>query len=81
MARGTPVVANRSGGPIESVKDGKSGFLLDKDPENWSRVMLKLINDPKSRSEMKKFAKDYACNEFSLKYMGELLDKGLKGLA
>lgn len=80
MARGTPVIAINSGGPVESVKDGKSGFLLDKDPKNWSQVMEKLKSEEKLRQSIKKFAAEYACKEFSLKFMGDQLAKELSTL-
>jgi alpha-1,3/alpha-1,6-mannosyltransferase len=75
MARGTPVVASNSGGPTESVRHLKSGFLLDKDPGNWTRVMNRIKDNEMERNEISRFAKEYACREFSLKFMGEKLAK------
>jgi alpha-1,3/alpha-1,6-mannosyltransferase len=42
----TPVVAINSGGPLESIADGKTGFLLEKDPRKWAAVFKRIENEP-----------------------------------
>lgn len=46
-ASGTPVVAFRGSGLIESVADGVSGVLVDsRDPLEWARAVSALLADP-----------------------------------
>ena len=77
MARGTPVLAINSGGPIESVKNGLSGYLLEQNEKQWAECMQKFIDDPKIRKKFAEFAQKYAHDEFSLRSMGEKLSKAL----
>ncbi|MFB2598923.1 glycosyltransferase [Herbiconiux sp. P17] len=46
-ASGTPVVAARTGGLVESVLDGVSGILVgDRAPDAWGRIIDDLLHDP-----------------------------------
>jgi D-inositol-3-phosphate glycosyltransferase len=50
QACGTPVVAAAVGGLVTSVRDGESGVLVDgHDPDDWARVMDKLLAAPAYR--------------------------------
>lgn len=42
MAEGVPVVAVNSGGPVESVEDGITGFLCDSSAESFADAVLKI---------------------------------------
>ena len=47
QACGTPVVAAAVGGLVTSVRDGESGVLVDgHDPDDWARVLDKLLAAP-----------------------------------
>ena len=46
MAAHKPVIACNSGGPVETIKDGETGFLCDPTPQKFSLAMAKLIQDP-----------------------------------
>ena len=46
MACGTPVVALREGGFRESVEDGRTGMLVDPDPESVARAIGRLAAEP-----------------------------------
>ena len=35
----TPVIAVNDGGPLESVKDSETGFLLPQDSDKWADKM------------------------------------------
>ena len=80
MARGAPVIAIKSGGPTESVKDKKTGFLLEISPKDWAEQMEKIQNDNKLREKISLQAAKYACEEFSLSSMAQKLDKSLSAL-
>ena len=50
QACGTPVVAAAVGGLVTSVRDGESGVLIDgHDPDDWARVLEKLLAAPAYR--------------------------------
>ena len=34
-----PVLAHNSGGPIETVADGETGYLLSSNPQDWAEKM------------------------------------------
>lgn len=50
MACGLPVIVTRSGGMVESVLDGATGFIIDKDerrtPEQLADKIIQLLSDP-----------------------------------
>lgn len=52
MQHGVPVLAANTGGPLETVLDGKTGWLRDvKDVSAWTQVMQRIITD-ESAAEM-----------------------------
>lgn len=42
---GTPVIAYKSAGLIDSVKDGVSGIICEKDPVSMAKAILSVVND------------------------------------
>lgn len=52
MACGTPVVGVREGGIRESVVDGETGILTDRDPEHFAQAVEALLNDPARRAHL-----------------------------
>jgi glycosyltransferase involved in cell wall biosynthesis len=46
MASGKPVISVNEGGPKESIVSGKTGFLVDADPEEFFKKMEYLIKNP-----------------------------------
>ena len=60
-ASGTPVVAQRVAGLVESVADGESGVLVDsRDPAEWARVISILLDDPIYYEELSLSARQFA---------------------
>jgi D-inositol-3-phosphate glycosyltransferase len=60
-ASGTPVIAYRAAGLIESVADGESGVLLDsRDPADWARTMAEFFDDHDSLTAMQTSARRHA---------------------
>lgn len=43
MAAGRPVIACNSGGPVESVVHGRTGFLCDATPAAFAEAMGRLL--------------------------------------
>jgi glycosyltransferase involved in cell wall biosynthesis len=53
MAAGLPVVTSRSGTLVETVVDGKTGILVEKNnPEELADALLRLLNDADLREAM-----------------------------
>jgi len=60
-ACGTPAVAQRVSGLVESVADGESGVLVDsRDPAEWARVVSLLLDDPLYYDELAISARRFA---------------------
>jgi D-inositol-3-phosphate glycosyltransferase len=60
-ACGTPVVASRSTGMLDSVADGRSGILLDgRDPGRWAQVLAALLGDPERLGRLRDTARAHA---------------------
>jgi glycosyltransferase involved in cell wall biosynthesis len=46
MACETPVVAVKEGGVQESVVDGETGWLVEREPEEFAAALLRVLSDP-----------------------------------
>jgi len=65
MACGTPVVGVREAGVRETVRDGETGLLVDRDPEEYARAVLALLDDDRRRAEMGRRSREYAIENWS----------------
>ena len=66
MAAGTPVVATRSGALVETVQDGKTGLLVDKnDASTLATAILKLLENDELRESMSRAARQRALEYFT----------------
>nr|XP_057940470.1 alpha-1,3/1,6-mannosyltransferase ALG2 isoform X2 [Doryrhamphus excisus]XP_057940471.1 alpha-1,3/1,6-mannosyltransferase ALG2 isoform X2 [Doryrhamphus excisus] len=61
-----PVIAVNSGGPLESVADGKTGFLVEPTAEAFSKAMEKLVMEPHLRRDMGEAGRRRVEDKFSL---------------
>jgi len=60
-ASGTPVVAFRGSGLVESVADGVSGVLVSsREPRDWADVIALLLGDPSRLAELSSTARHHA---------------------
>lgn len=83
LASYAPLVAYRSGGPVEILEKG-GGVLVDGGPEDMANRIATLISDHRLRTEMGKAARRVAEIHYSIDAMGErhyafyrcLLDEG-----
>ncbi|XP_052171054.1 uncharacterized protein LOC127787185 isoform X2 [Diospyros lotus] len=75
MAAHKPVIACKSGGPVETVKDGVTGFLCDPTPQAFCSAMAKLIRDPQLAERMGAEAKRHVIESFSTKIFGRRLNQ------
>lgn len=70
MASGVPVVATKTGGASEAVKDGINGFLEEKGAcRELAEDILLLASDPDKRQAFSKRARENFREEFDISYM------------
>lgn len=67
MAAGVPVVATDAGGPLETVVDGKTGYLVPtEDPESLADRINALLADPDRAAAMGAAGRDRARSDFNI---------------
>jgi glycosyltransferase involved in cell wall biosynthesis len=72
MAAGLPVVTTRSGTVVETVIDGKTGYLVEKNnAEELANALLVLLNDDERRETMGRAGRLRALGHFSWDYIAE----------
>ncbi|KAJ4791528.1 hypothetical protein LUZ62_042774 [Rhynchospora pubera] len=74
MASRKPVIACNSGGPVETVRDGETGFLCDPSPMQFANAMLKLAKDAGLATKMGEEACKHVTNTFSTTIFGKQLN-------
>jgi glycosyltransferase involved in cell wall biosynthesis len=74
MAQGKPIVATRSGGPVEIVVDGVTGYLVyPRDDSAIAASVLRLLNDEKLRYSMGQAGYKRVTEKFSIdSYMADI---------
>jgi len=75
MACGTPVVAVKEGGFRESIIDGVTGFLVDRNPQLFAQKIKLLFKNQKLAQKMGKAARVYVKKEWSWEKHIEKLEK------
>ncbi|KIY98579.1 hypothetical protein MNEG_9380 [Monoraphidium neglectum] len=80
MASGRPVVACNSGGPVESVPDGRGGFLCEPAAGPWADALESLL-DARGAAKMGAAARAHVQEAFSRAAFGERLDRHVHALA
>ncbi|KAM8825910.1 alpha-1,3/1,6-mannosyltransferase ALG2 [Synchiropus picturatus] len=68
-----PVIAVNSGGPLESVVDGETGFLCEPTAHAFSQAMEKLVMDPVLRRKMGQAGRKRVQDKFSLQAFSDQL--------
>ena len=68
-----PVIAVNSGGPLESVADGETGFLCEPTADAFSKAMLKLVREPRLRRDMGQAGRRRVQDKFSLQAFSDQL--------
>lgn len=77
MHAGLPVLASNTGGPLETIVEGKTGWLRDAHADDeWTAVMDKVLYGltKKEVEQMAVAGKQRAQREFSLTAMGDRLE-------
>ncbi|OQR82667.1 alpha-1,3-mannosyltransferase [Achlya hypogyna] len=82
MACGTPVVAADSGGPLESIVHGETGFHCAPTGDAWAAVLATLLeNANKLTTTLGGAGKRRAAELFSLEAFATTLDRDMRALA
>jgi glycosyltransferase involved in cell wall biosynthesis len=81
MACGTPVVAVGEGGVRETVLDGITGWLVERDPRAFADKLSTLLEDPLARDRMGAAASAYVQDSWSWSKTAELLERALGSVA
>ncbi|XP_023139981.1 alpha-1,3/1,6-mannosyltransferase ALG2 isoform X1 [Amphiprion ocellaris] len=68
-----PVIAVNSGGPLESVADGETGFLCEPTAEAFSGAMERLVRQPNLRRDMGQAGRKRVRDKFSLQAFSDQL--------
>jgi alpha-1,3/alpha-1,6-mannosyltransferase len=74
MAAGRPVVAIRSGGPCETIVDGRTGFLCDATADSFAEALAVLVADGTVARRMGCDAREHVAARFSLSVFARQLD-------
>nr|GLL43979.1 alpha-1,3/1,6-mannosyltransferase ALG2-like [Ipomoea trifida] len=81
MAAYKPVIACNSGGPVETVKNGETGFLCDPTPQDFCSAMANFIRDPTLAATMGQNARQHVTDSFSTKIFGHHINTYLVDVA
>lgn len=75
-----PCIAQDSGGPLETIEDGVTGYLRPADPQAWANVMRKLLLE-QNAGEMGNEARRRVSGRFDRQTMCKAIEAELKSLA
>jgi len=82
MASGAPVVASRSGGVVETVKDRETGFIVEKnDAPQMAQALLRLLEDDALRESMGRAGRQRALTYFTWDRVAEDMRKRYQALS
>jgi len=72
MALSKPIVATRTGGPLEIVEDGKTGILVPpQNPDAMAPALSSLLSNPQLSSEMGSLGNARFLDHFTVKRMAQ----------
>ena len=81
MAAGRAVIAASSGGPLESIVDGTTGFLCNAEADAFARAMVRLVRNPGLAARMGRAGRARAAARFSLAAFAASLDAQVRALS
>lgn len=68
-----PVIATNSGGPLETIADGETGFLCDPAPDVFCEAMSKFLTDENLHKKLGEAGKKRVTEKFSFEQFTEQL--------
>ena len=72
-----PVIAVASGGPLETVVDGETGFLCEANETHFAEVMKKLIEEEGLSKRMGDKGRERVVKNFSFESFSDQLEKAV----
>lgn len=81
MACGTPVVAVREGGMQETIIDGQTGYLVDRNPEVFSKAIMELYENQNLANQMGAAGREHVSQNWSWSEASERVDSFLTAAA
>jgi alpha-1,3/alpha-1,6-mannosyltransferase len=81
MAAGRPVIAVRSGGPLETIRDGETGLLCSGTPDAFADAIAWLLLHPEDSERMGTAGRDRVAAHFSRRSFAERLTEVVEELA
>ncbi|KAJ3237291.1 Alpha-1,3-mannosyltransferase-like protein [Chytriomyces hyalinus] len=75
-----PVVAASSGGPLESIVDGVTGYLRDPDPQAFGDAIALLLRNPALKKEIGDAGRERVEQKFTLEAYVKQLEGILEGM-
>jgi glycosyltransferase involved in cell wall biosynthesis len=77
MASGLPVVAVAEGGVPEMVVEGRTGYLVPRDPDAFASAVLRLLETPEIRVQMGRVARSDVLKSWTWEQAAERLESHL----
>ena len=74
MACGTPVVAVKEGGFLETISDGETGFLVERDVRSFSESILLLMEDAHMHDSMAHRGREHVLESWTWDHAVEKLE-------
>jgi alpha-1,3/alpha-1,6-mannosyltransferase len=74
MAAARPVIAAASGGPMETIVDGETGFLAEPTRDAFAAAIARLVADPALADRMGQAGRERVVSRFSRSAFGERLE-------
>jgi len=81
MAHRVPVVAVAEGGPLETVQDGKTGYLVRRDAREFAARVGSLLTDASMRAEMGRAAREAVEARWTWPQRADALERELESVA
>lgn len=70
-----PVIATNTGGPLETVADGQTGYLVEAKADQFADAMAKLVAEPSKQTSLGAQARRRVIENFSfLAFQKKLVD-------
>ncbi|KAL5015982.1 hypothetical protein ScPMuIL_005571 [Solemya velum] len=75
-----PVIAVKSGGPLETVVDGDTGYLCEQEPDSFAEAMKKFVDDVSLKDRLGKAGRKRVEEKFSFNAFTKQLNETVHNL-
>ena len=74
------VIACNSGGPLETVVEGTTGFLLEPQPEIWAHKISEVLSEPHLVEKLGNAGREHVISKFTNDAFADQLDEIVRDL-